>query len=268
MSLTDHFDAGAARYDLLVGLNPGYHAALDSSAQALAQRMLPAHAASGVTLARHAVPQHWPPAHATPESKAFIGGTPLRVLDLGCGSGESTAALTRALPGTVLQGLDASAGMLAQARRKRWPASVAFGQGICGELDVDAVGRSAWHGVHAAYLFRNVPLERRDAALREVWELLAPGGWLVTQEYSVAGDPRAVAVWEAVSRGVISPLAAALDPGNGELYSYLRRSVRAFDSTERFAGRLHTAGFVDVARQDVRGWQHGILHTFRARKAA
>ena len=252
MSLTDHFDAGAARYDLLVGLNPGYHAALDSSAQALAQRVVPGSLGSEQPI---------------PELKAPTGGTPLRILDLGCGSGVSTAALTRAMPGTVLQGLDASAGMLAEARRKPWPTCVAFDQGVCGALDVDGVGRSAWQGVHAAYLFRNVPLERRDAALREVWELLTPGGWLVTQEYSVAGDPRAVAVWEAVSRGIISPLAAALDPGNGELYSYLRRSVREFDSTERFADRLHAAGFVDVARKDVRGWQRGILHTFRARKA-
>ncbi|SDC07143.1 Ubiquinone/menaquinone biosynthesis C-methylase UbiE [Raineyella antarctica] len=236
-SLGDWFDAGAPRYDLMVGLNPGYHAALDRSARTLAHRARPAE------------------------------DRPLRILDLACGSGASTAALARALPaGTVLQGLDASAGMLAAAHRKRWPASVSFGQAVCGELDLDTLGRGSWDGIHAAYLFRNVPAERRDTAVREVHELLAPGGWLVTQEYSVAGDRRAAATWEAVSRGIISPLAAVLDRGNTGLYRYLRSSVREFDSTDRFCGRLAGAGFADVGHQDVRGWQRGILHTFHAHK--
>ena len=239
-ALPDQVVAGASRYDLLVGLNPGYHAALADSARALAQRICPA---------------------ADGEDRA------VRVLDLACGSGVSTAAHLGALPtGAELQGLDASAGMLAAGSRKPWPASVTFGQAVCGELDVDALGRGAWDGVHAAYLFRNVPEEARDLAVREAWELLAPGGWLVTQEYSVAGDRRATAVWEAVSRGIISPLGAVLDPGNGELYRYLRRSVRDFDSVGEFVARLDAAGFVRVSRHDVRGWQRGILHTFLARK--
>lgn len=238
-TLADQFDAGSSRYDLLVGLNPGYHAALAFSARALAERV------------------------------RRVPGAPLRILDLGCGSGASTTALVRALPtDTLLQGLDASAGMLAAGARKAWPSWVSFGQAVCGELDLDTIGRGRWDGVHAAYLFRNIPAERRDAALAEVWELLSPGGWLITQEYSVAGDQRATAVWEIVSRGLISPLAAAFDPGNGDLYRYLRRSVREFDSTEEFCSRLSAAGFVDVARHDVRGWQRGILHTFRAHKEA
>lgn len=241
-TLSDQFDAGASRYDFLVGLNPGYHAALAGSAGALAQRIVPAADAAG----------------RTP-----------RVLDLGCGSGASTAALAAALPARAqVHGVDASAGMLAAGRRKDWPATVTFRQAVCGDLDVDALGRGSWDGVHAAYLFRNVPAEARDVAVREAWDLLAPGGWLVTQEYSVAGDRRATAVWEAVSRGIISPLGAVFDRGNGELYRYLRTSVRAFDSVGEFVARLDAAGFVQVSRHDVRGWQRGILHTFLARKEA
>lgn len=241
-TLSDQFDAGASRYDLLVGLNPGYHAALADSARALAQRVRPL---------------------------ADAEGRAPRVLDLGCGSGASTAALAAALPREAeLHGVDASTGMLAAGRRKDWPASVTFRHAVCGELDVDALGRGSWHGVHAAYLFRNVPPGSRDVAVREAWELLAPGGWLVAQEYSVAGDRRATVVWEAVSRGIISPLGALLDRGNGELYRYLRTSVRDFDSVSEFAARLDAAGFVQVSRRDVRGWQRGILHTFLARKEA
>ena len=72
-------------------------------------------------------------------------------------------------------------------------------------------------------------------------------------------------VWTLVCWLVVIPL-AALVGGHPGLYVYLWRSVRDFDATERFARRLAEAGFVDIARQDVQGWQRGILHTFRARR--
>ena len=103
----------------------------------------------------------------------------------------------------------------------------------------------------------------RDRAVAEVFALLRPGGWLVVQEYSVAGDPAAAFVWDAVSRGVIIPLGSVLD-GGPELYRYLRRSVHDFDSVDRFMQRLAAAGFVDIAHRTAAGWQRGILHTFVA----
>lgn len=83
----------------------------------------------------------------------------------------------------------------------------------------------------------------------------------------MAGNPRAATVWDMVSWGVIIPLGTVLDANPG-LYRYLRRSVHEFDSTTRFMERLADVGFVDVACATVTGWQHGILHTFIARKPA
>ena len=95
--------------------------------------------------------------------------------------------------------------------------------------------------------------------------LLAPGGWLVVQEYSVAGDAKARLIWDAVCRAVIIPLGVLLDH-NHDLYHYLWRSVVDFDSVTQFADRLVAAGFEDVAHRTATGWQQGILHTFVARK--
>lgn len=230
------FDRGAGNYDLMVSRNPGYHRHLDSAASQLVTRVGPR-----------------------------PGG--LRLVDLACGSGASTRALLRASRnGPTIWGVDLSEGMLEQARAKRWPDGVRFLQGRSGGLDLDELRRGSWHGVFAGYLFRNVAADQRDAAVAEVYDLLAPGGWLVTQEYSVAGNPRATATWDAVSWGVIVPLGVVIDR-NPALYHYLWQSVRAFDSTTRFMDRLATAGFVDVACRSVSGWQHGILHTFVARKA-
>ena len=51
------------------------------------------------------------------------------------------------------------------------------------------------------------------------------------------------------------------------LYRYLWRSVLDFDSVDTFIDRLYGAGFVDVEVRTVPGWQHNILHTFRAAQA-
>lgn len=148
MTTATAFDRGASRYDLMVALNPGYHRELRRAAKVLA-------------------------ASLGPERE---GG----LLDLACGSGASTRALVDALPeGTPITGLDASAGMLEQARRKNWPAGVSFDRAVAGALDVDAVGRESFAGVQACYLFRNVPAAERDRAVAEVFALLRPGGgWL------------------------------------------------------------------------------------------
>ena len=105
----------------------------------------------------------------------------------------------------------------------------------------------------------------RDQVLRSVHDLLAPGGVLVTQEYSVAGSRSAPALWTAVCWGVVIPL-GWLTSGQTALYRYLWRSVQAFDSVATFTDRLHAAGFTDVEVRTVPGWQRGILHTVRARR--
>ena len=54
------------------------------------------------------------------------GGAGLRLLDLGCGTGASTAALLDAAPQATITAVDASGEMLAQAKRKTWPSNVTF----------------------------------------------------------------------------------------------------------------------------------------------
>ncbi|MBK8459936.1 MAG: class I SAM-dependent methyltransferase [Micropruina sp.] len=227
------FDAGAARYDLLVALNPGYHNHLNRAATELISRL--------------------------------PGGS--RLIDVGCGSGASTAALLRAAPSAPILGIDASAGMLAQAQAKPWPSWVRFLQGRAGCLADLIPGEQRPHGMLAAYLFRNVPADQRDAALADAHEVLADDGWLMVVEYSVAGRPRAEALWNLICRTVILPL-ATLTGGNPALYRYLQQSVLEFDTTAAFADRMVRAGFTDVAVATVPGWQKGILHLFRGRKDA
>jgi ubiquinone/menaquinone biosynthesis C-methylase UbiE len=221
------FDAGAPAYDKLVGANPGYHAHLRISAK------------------RMQLPD---------------AGRGLRLLDVGCGTGASTAALLAAAPHAEIIGVDGSAGMLAQARAKQWPATVRFVHSRAEDL-ADAGVRGPFDGIFAAYLVRN--LADPDTELRAFLSLLRPGAKLAVHEYSVRDSRLATAVWNVVCAAIIIP-SGRLRTGDASLYRYLRRSVNDFDGAKAFRRRLRDNGFTNVGSQTMPGWQHHIVHTFLA----
>lgn len=223
------FDVHARTYDKLVGANPGYHEHLRMSAR------------------RMGIPD---------------GGAGLRLLDLGCGTGASTAALLDAAPKADITGVDLSAEMIAVARRKPWPAGVRFVHGNAEELDRARI-TGPFDGILGAYLLRN--LGDRNAALRSFYGLLRPGAPLALHEYSVADSARARAMWTSVCWSVIIPM-GRLRTGSADLYRYLWRSVLDFDGVEALTTRMRAVGFQDVRVQTVPGWQQGIVHTFLGRR--
>ncbi len=227
-ALARAFDSAASHYDRLVGLSPGYHRQLSGSARAFVAR---------------------------------LPGDARQVLDLGCGTGASTAALVSALGAAgradvEVCGVDASAGMIAQAQAKSWPGTVRFS---CADAVADLAARpeASVGGIFAAYLVRN--LEDPDAFLAQVARVLIPGGALLVHDYSVAGNRRATLVWQLVCRAAIIPSAYLADR-DVSLYRYLYRSVLDFDSIPRLRQRLVAAGLRDVEHATVWGWEHGIVH--------
>ena len=223
----DAFDAGARAYDRLVGANPGYHEHLRMSAR------------------RMRIPD---------------GGRGLRLLDAGCGTGASTAALLEAAPHAEIVAVDASAGMLAQAAVKTWPDSVRFVHTPIENL-AEAGVTGPFDGILAAYLLRN--LADPDAQLRRFARLLAPGATLAVHEYSVRDSRAARAIWNAVCWGIIIP-SGWRQTGDSALYRHLWRSVNCFDGAVAFQRRLAAAGFTGVHSETMPGWQRDIVHTFLA----
>ncbi|MFI5510745.1 class I SAM-dependent methyltransferase [Mycobacterium sp. NPDC051804] len=221
------FDVGASAYDKLVGANPGYHLHLRLSAQ------------------RMEIPDE---------------GRGLRLLDAGCGTGASTAALLAAAPQAEIVAVDASEGMLAQARSKSWPSTVSFVHSRIEDLADAGVG-GPFDGILAAYLIRNVA--DRDGQLRRFRGLLRPGGTIAVHEYSVRDSKLATAVWNAVCATIIIP-SGRLRSGDASLYTYLRRSVNAFDGARAFRYRMQANGFESVRSETMPGWQRNIVHTFLA----
>ena len=221
------FDAGARAYDKLVDANPGYHAHLKLSAQ------------------RMGIPR---------------GGEGMRLLDAGCGTGASTAALLAVAPKAEIVAVDASEGMLAEAAAKSWPASVRFVASRIEDLTEAGVA-GPFDGILAAYLIRNVA--DKDTQLRRFRALLRPGGTLAVHEYSVRDSKLATAVWNAVCATIIIP-SGRLRSGDAALYRYLRKSVNEFDGASDFRDRLRGNGFSAVSSETMPGWQRNVVHTFVA----
>lgn len=221
------FDAGAVAYDRLVGANPGYHPNLRRSARRM---------------------------------RLANNGKGLRLLDAGCGTGASTAALLTVAPEADIVAVDASGGMLDAARAKDWPASVRFVHTPIEQLPSHGV-TGPFDGILAAYLVRN--LDDADAQLRQFRALLRPGGILAIHEYSVRDSPAATRIWHAVCWGIIIPT-GWWRTRDATLYRYLWRSVLAFDGAASFRRRLSEAGFTAVHSETMPGWEANIVHTFLA----
>lgn len=100
---------------------------------------------------------------------------PARVVDLGCGPGNSTAVLAQRWPGAAIAGIDSSAAMLAQARRD-------YPDWTWTEADI-----AKWHAPADArcdVVFSNAALQWVPDHRREFPRLLeqvAPGGALAVQ---------------------------------------------------------------------------------------
>lgn len=230
-AVPDAFDVGADAYDRLVSANPGYHRNLALSVQ------------------RMGLPDN---------------GRGLRLLDAGCGTGASTAALLAAAPEAEIVAVDAARNMLNAAQAKSWPSSVRFVHSRIEDLHEHGV-EGPFDGILAAYLIRN--LADPDTQLRTFGSLLSPAGTLVAHEYSVRDSRAATAIWHAVCWGIIIP-SGWRRTGSTTLYRHLWRSVLAFDGAARFRRRMSDAGFTAVRSEAVSGWERGIVHTFIGRAFA
>ncbi len=231
------FDIVAPTYDTLVQRNPGYVEHLKLSAERLE---LPGR------------------------------GSGLRILDLCCGTGLSTAGVLDAYPEATIVALDASAGMLDHAKAKplfQRAANVSFVYGDAMD-PAAALGAEPFDAILMAYGIRN--MSDPDACLDKLMPLLKPGAPICFHEYSVRDSPRSIGTWTSVCWGIIIP-AGLITSRHTRIYRYLWRSVLQFDGVKAFEDRLRCHGFVDVRTLAVVGkarfdfWQKGIVHSFLAR---
>jgi trans-aconitate 2-methyltransferase len=153
----------------------------------------------------------------------------IRLLDVGCGTGELTARAHRALDAAVTVGIDPSPAMLART-------GVWSGQGVRFESgDAEHLPQGRWDVVISNAALHWVPEHER--LIRSLAAALAPGGQLAFQ----------VPVNDHHPSHVVARELAAEPPFYDALGGYSRESPVL--APERYAELLHESGF---ARQRVR----------------
>ncbi len=118
---------------------------------------------------------------------------PARIMDLGCGPGNSTEVLAVRYPGAELLGIDISAAMLAEARQ-RVPGARFESQNIATWAPVGAVDL-----VYANASLQWVP--GHEALIPKLFEAVAPGGALAFQMPDNLDEPSHVLMRETAADG-------------------------------------------------------------------
>src|ERR1051326_8405412 len=180
------------------------------------------------------------------------------VLDLCCGTGDMTSALSRAAgnSGATILGADFSHPMLQHAGHKFAATSLRW-------VEADALNlpfpESQFDLITSAFGFRN--LADYDAGLREIFRVLRPGGQCGILDF---GEPGGLVgkMYRIYFKHVLPKIGTMISGVRGP-YAYLPASVERFPAPQEMLQRMRCAGFREVSWTP---YTFGIAGLFRGTK--
>jgi demethylmenaquinone methyltransferase/2-methoxy-6-polyprenyl-1,4-benzoquinol methylase len=174
-----------------------------------------------------------------------------RVLDVGAGTGVSTAELGRS--GAYAVGADLSVGMLEAGRRAR-PATPL----LAGDALALPFRDGTFDAVTTSFALRNVV--DTDGALRELARVTRRGGRLVVCEFSRPTNRAFRTAYLTYLMGSLPKVARRVS-SNPDAYVYLAESIQAWPDQEALAVKIQRAGWGEVAWRNLTG---GVVALHRA----
>lgn len=185
-----------------------------------------------------------------------------RILDVACGTGDFSIAIAEASgPGTVVTGLDLSAGMLEVMRqkvaRKGLEGRIQMIQGNCEALPFTD---GSFDRVTIAFGIRN--FEHRETALKEILRVLKPGGKLVILELSVLEQKPLRLAYNLYFKNIL-PWIGGMVSGDKAAYRYLPASVLKFPGRKEWTATMESCGYVAVEHK---AFTFGICRMYTGKK--
>lgn len=180
--------------------------------------------------------------------KIVDDSAPQRILDIACGTGDFSIAIAEhSRPETMVTGLDLSEGMLKVMREK------VSAKGLDSRITAEQgdsenmrFGDDSFDRVTIAFGIRN--FEHREAALREIFRVLKPGGRLVILELSVPRNPVIRWFYNLYFTGIM-PLIGGRISGDKGAYKYLPASVLKFPGKEEWMATMASCGYSAVTHK-------------------
>lgn len=170
-----------------------------------------------------------------------IAHSDAKILDLCCGTGDLTLALTQAAPHANVVGCDFCHPMLTAGQHK----FAATNNTILIEGDALRLPFAAqsFDAITVAFGLRN--LENVQAGLGEIYRLLKPGGRAAILEFSRPVVPLLRPAFQFYFTKIL-PRIGALVSGSRQAYTYLPASVRYFPQQTELAAIMTEVGFSQV----------------------
>jgi demethylmenaquinone methyltransferase / 2-methoxy-6-polyprenyl-1,4-benzoquinol methylase len=185
-------------------------------------------------------------------ARLCMAGHPLKVLEVGCGSGDLTRELVHFSPVTTeITALDFSQAMLYQAGCKLAAANTASRVKIV-RADAAALpfANDALETVVTGFALRNMTYNnsQADRHLSEMARVLRKGGRLVVVETSQPENGFIRAMYHFYLRFFVFPV-GWLVSGSRSAFAYLTESSRRYYSAPELSSLLKQAGFREVTFQ-------------------
>ena len=174
--------------------------------------------------------------------------SPLKVLDVACGTGDFTIAIARKVAdGSKVIGVDISEGMMEIGKDKILKAGVDAEMSIadCEALPYDP---ESFDRISVGFGVRN--FEHLDLCLKEMNRVLKPGGKLVILELSLPSNAFVRGCYMLYFSKVLPAIGGFLSGDRGA-YEYLHTSVLRFPAPDKFIAMLKSAGFESVEHKSL-----------------